>query len=50
MVPFYDGLQSLQVAALEATLVQLMGANGKLGASYKKVDGSSAYNERAALR
>ncbi|KAL6756441.1 hypothetical protein V8C86DRAFT_2647977 [Haematococcus lacustris] len=39
-----------EVAALEATLLQLVGANGKLGASYRKVEGGTAHTERAQLR
>lgn len=39
-----------EVAALEATLGQLVMANGNYGSSFKKVDNRTAFGERAALR
>lgn len=39
-----------EVAALEATLIQLVQANNNYGTSFKKVDGRAAFGERAQLR
>ncbi|KAG2422661.1 hypothetical protein HXX76_015898 [Chlamydomonas incerta] len=39
-----------EVAALEATLAQLMAVNTNFAASYKKVGSKEAFEERAALR
>ena len=39
-----------EVAALEATLNQLVAANGGYGSSFRKVDSKTAFKERAALR
>eukprot|EP00798_Chlamydomonas_sp_ICE-L_P017613 gene17613-23946_t len=39
-----------EVAALEATLVQMMGANHKYGGTFKKVDDRTSFTERAVLR
>ena len=38
------------MAALEATLNQLVAANGGYGSSFRKVDSKTAFKERAALR
>ncbi len=39
-----------EVTALEATMMQLLVANGNYGSSFKKVDSQASINERAALR
>ncbi len=39
-----------EVAALEATLIQLVSANGTFTATYKKTDPKAAYAEQATLR
>ncbi len=39
-----------EVTALEATLMQLVSANGSYGSKFKKVDNTTSVEERAALR
>jgi hypothetical protein len=39
-----------EVGALEATLVQLVAANGAYGSMYRPVDKQAAFGEQASLR